>query len=494
MTHATREGIKKRRFEGKIPDYLSEKDKERLLSLLKYIGLGASRGDLFDNFVGDGWGDRYFYVIRNYAGEKNLINIPSRGEITLTEKGRKYVKKHLPLYSLEKEKKIEPRLEIEVDHGEKGEIVIEYNHEGKEMTDFDKLEELSILYTSYLLSADPFRWLVGAVPGDIERYEPSGEWKISYDLPMDKEVFSVFRKMLEFYEEKSEAPSDQVFPPWFIAKNQFKPPRQSEKEKSWVERYTEYWDELKEKAEGEVNEKRRKKVEEMEDEELKEWDPKKFEREALDAEKYIPKWLLESLEKPSVREWIERKLEDDVNFFMPRWFWERIGFREIVEGRYPKTNPSHPYDISVKFPPFISFFFELKRDLMSVFEKSRKYEVREIPEVLGDTQFEYRCWCTANVLLDYKDEEEFYLAFLRIQKELEEKGEEGKSKMLKPIEDAFFRENEEKEVRIASVYFDLSADSKFRGSLEDIEEAREKIKNGDYDKKETKEKESSGLI
>jgi len=185
----------------------------------------------------------------------------------------------------------------------------------------------------------------------------------------------------------------------------------------------------------------------------------------IDIEKYVPKWLIETLKKPSVRGWIERRLDENPNFFMPWIFWNELGFREVIEkkdrekplGVYPEW--SHPYDTRLTSPKFGEYLH--KMDVHFIFAKIY-YEK-------GDNM--------AAFIEIYNGIGNYYrqLGFYEAWKLLREVHRLRDLDIFKPIDHAFIREIGGKQVDLAEVYWDL------KEGRRSIFEAVKAIQSGGYD-------------
>jgi len=75
----------------------------------------------------------------------------------------------------------------------------------------------------------------------------------------------------------------------------------------------------------------------------------------------VQREFIEELKNPACRAWIERRLAEDPNFFMPSFFWSKLGYKVPPT---EKVGASRPYNTLLEKPKFV----QILRDLMWPFE------------------------------------------------------------------------------------------------------------------------------
>jgi DNA-binding PadR family transcriptional regulator len=78
-------------------------------------------------------------------------------------------------------------------------------------------------------------------------------------------------------------------------------------------------------------------------------------------ENYLPQMVIKVLKDPKCRPWIERRLAENPNYFMPGFFWSKLGFKPP---RSKELDASLPYNTFLSKPKFVLIL----RDLMWPFE------------------------------------------------------------------------------------------------------------------------------
>jgi len=78
-------------------------------------------------------------------------------------------------------------------------------------------------------------------------------------------------------------------------------------------------------------------------------------------ENYLPTTLIDTLKIPECRPWIERRLAENPNYFMPSFFWSKLGFKVSCS---KELDASLPYNTFLSKPKFVPIL----RDLMWPFE------------------------------------------------------------------------------------------------------------------------------
>jgi DNA-binding PadR family transcriptional regulator len=380
---------------------------------------------------------QYFYAVRSLAESEKWIEVVQTGKrqkmVRLTDRGKEMIERlRWPATD---------RIEFTVDRGSKpGKISITLESE-EIRNDVVRLRKLLLPF----LRNFTLREFVGQNLGEIllESREVNCEFKISYEkIHEDRDVVWLIRRMLRFYADVCKVPEEEsrrFFPACFITPHMFDDPRRGH----WSWNYYNYWD------------KRRCEV-------LENWG----DRGRL-VEKYVPKWLIEAIKRPVVRGWIERRLDENPNFFMPYIFWEGLGFEEVIEKKdreeplesYPKW--SHPYDTLLTYPKFGEFLPEM--DLL--FTSARFFYERD--DIRGAATDIY------GGIRDHWEKPGFYEAWVLLR---EVRGLRGLD-IFKPIDRAFIREISGTPVNLADVYGDL------KDGKRSISEVVEAIERGDYDQR-----------
>lgn len=80
------------------------------------------------------------------------------------------------------------------------------------------------------------------------------------------------------------------------------------------------------------------------------------ERGEITIEKYVPQTVIVEQKRPACAEWIKRRLAEDANFFMPGFFWSRLGFKVARGGR---ADASRPYNTLLDKPKFARMIGDL---------------------------------------------------------------------------------------------------------------------------------------
>jgi len=449
---------------------LPEKDFDRIVSLLAYVReLNLSvrkeklRGKRKDKLRGEvrlkfcfgrgKWSTQYYYAARSYAEKRGLIDLTDKKKIKLTAKGGKLL--HSNILS-----KGEPKLEFMVDRGKKpGKITFEIQS--------DRLNKIQKLWTliEYFRNdfstpnrvMTPRRILGMMMPPGI------GEFKIEMNVPQDEDVVSVFSLMDWFYMKVCDIPTEEILCPllgWLVTPGMY----ERRDEDHWSKKYHNYWKIKLRKATRELVHSNLMKFSSLGKLEEK-WENIELPQiQRLDAKKYVPDWLIEHLEKPTARKWVERRLGENPNFFMPAPFWELVGFRDQIEKMKPiKRFPSlvHPYDSRLINPAFGEYLQEMDNWFYAAKRAKKKIDAFK---------------CIGLGLFGHFHKPGFYDAwnFLREGK-IGETVPYKKNPIFRPIDEAFYRMLSGKKTHLYEVYSDLGL-----GRL-DLKSVIERIRQGGYD-------------
>jgi hypothetical protein len=376
---------------------------------------------------GRGVSPQYFYAVRSIALERGWVKKTEAGEMTLTEEGKRMI------YLLSQPEG--DRIEFTVDRGRRpGKVSIALKSERSE-NDATKLRRLLLPFLKNLT----LREFVGqGLP-----MPPGKDFGENLEITCrgireDWDVVSVMSRMLSFYVEVCAVPGGQrsrFFPARFITPYMFDDLRAGH----WYWNYYNYWDEKR----CEV---------------LKNWRS----RGRL-VKKYVPGWLIEATGKPAVRGWIERRLNENPNFFMPWVFWAEIGFGEVIKKqereKLESCRWSHPYDTLLTYPEFGEFLPEM----------DERFTFARYLCKAGDNAGAFReIYCG---IRDYHRLPGFYDAWKLLR---EARGLEGLD-AFKPIDSAFIRETGGHRTDLAGAYGDLSDGKK---TLTEVIAA---IESGGYD-------------
>jgi hypothetical protein len=409
---------------------------------------------------------QYFYALKSIAEDKGWVEKLENGTVKLTISGERIIQfLNQPVGS---------EIEFTVDRGAKpGKIRISFEDGG--LKNHIKLRRL---LRSFLKNY-AFRKFLGLNLAEIldKRRVLEGKLTISYeDIHEDPDVIRLFNSMLRFYFRVCRIPEEEIerlCPLSFITPGIFDDPKSGH----WSWNYYNYWAKMERKALDEKDGKWQamfketgvvKKVFSREEFERKQKFFKKWRKSSkarIDIEKYAPKWLIEAVKKAAVRSWIERRLNETPNFFMPFMFWEELGFGEIIEkkaeekplGAYPHC--SHPYDTRLTGPKFGEFLEDMEKRFIFAkivaCHRNKEDAFREIYYGVRD------CW----------DKPGFYEAWELLRKILELKDLD----VFAPLDRAFIRWVGGRSVNLAEVYGDL------KDGKRTLAEAVEDIQNALYD-------------
>ena len=448
-----------------------KRDQEKIAKILAKVGKGTTLAVwAAQSFKDVKISAQYFYAVKSLAESEKWIEVVQTEkwgkEARLTDLGKKMIE-HLTWPRAD-------RIEFTVDRGRRpGKISITL--ESKEIkNDVVKLRRLLLPF----LRNYSVRSLIGQNLGEIVSTARTldGKLTVSYEgIKEDPDVVRLLNKMFVFYFEICQPPEDETrgFSFRFVTPHLLDDPRVGH----WSQRYCNYWERKKIEAIKEENEKwqksavyRRVTIFHGEKEHYKSVSAayKKWEQSLearLDVEKYVPRWLIEAVKKPVVKEWIERRLNENPNFFMPWMFWREFGFEEIIKKqdreKLESHKWSHPYDTILTYPKFGEFLPEV----------DNRFTLAKYCCEKGDTQEAFREIYYG--VRDYYEREGFYDAWKLLREARWLKGLDA----FKPIDTAFIREIGGRRINLADVYGDLSRGKKT------ISEVIADIEDGKYDQK-----------
>lgn len=410
-----------------------KRDQEKIAKILAKVGKGTTLAVwAAQSFKDVKISAQYFYAVKSIAESEKWIEVVQTEkwgkEARLTDRGKEMIE-HLTWPRAD-------RIEFTVDRGRRpGKISITLESEEVK----DDVVKLRRLLLPFLRNYSA-RSLIGQNLAEIvsTAHALDGKLTVSYEgIKEDPDVVRLLNKMFVFYLEICRPPENETrnFSLKFVTPYLFDDHRAGH----WSWNYYNYWDK-----------KRSAMLKNLEN------------REQL-VEKYVPEWLTEAVKKPVVKEWIERRLNENPNFFMPWMFWRELGFEEIIKKqdreKFESHKWSHPYDTILTYPKFGEFLPEV----------DNRFTLAKYCCEKGDTQEAFREIYYG--VRDYYEREGFYDAWKLLREARWLKGLDA----FKPIDTAFIREIGGRRINLANAYGDLTKGKKT------ISEVIADIEDGKYD-------------